>query len=424
MSEGMTGARRPLKVAMIVGGFPKITETFILNQITGLLDAGHEVDIYARRRLAETAVHEDVERYGLRARTCYYELPHSRLGRLRHALRSWIRHGLKHPYALARCMALWRYGSLYAVLNNLAHAGPFLERRYDIVMCHYGTNGIDFIFLKDLFPDLRFVTMFHGGDLLLGDEKGAHVYARLRAKGDVFLVTSDVYGRRKLLEMGFDASRIVRHRVGVAVDRIGFKTRTKPTDELRLLSVARLVPEKGLEYGIRAVATFRQAHPELPVRYRVIGDGPQRDALVALSHRLGVQDEVQFLGTIPSQQVIEWMHASDVFLLPSVAEPFGVVLLEAQASGMPVVATRAGGVPEAVLDGEAGLLVPARDPGAIVTALEFLLARADDWERMGHAGRRWAAREFDITALNSRLLGLFDGLLVGDRAGDDECAAA
>ena len=117
-----------------------------------MIDLGHEVDIFARRPSADRAVHPEVERYGLLANPLVRPA-RTRWGRVKRATAAFLRAFPRHPLALLRCLNLPRYGSFYAVLNNVMHALPFLKGRYDVVMCHYGGNGADFIFLKDLLPD-------------------------------------------------------------------------------------------------------------------------------------------------------------------------------------------------------------------------------------------------------------------------------
>lgn len=403
-----------MRIAFIVGGFPLLSETFILNQITGLMDLGHEVAIYARRSSPDRAVHPEVEKYGLLERTRWFNLPLTRWGRVKRAAAIFVRTLPRHPVAMLRCLNLPRYGSVYAVLNNIMHAPPFLDGSYDVVMCHFGGNGIDFIFLKDLLPRLKFVTMFHKGDILLGDERTAAVYRRLPEQGDVFLAISESWNRRKLIEFGFDARRIRLHPIGVDTRRIPFQARRPCRARFEILTVARLHPEKGVEHGLRAVAALMASRPRAEVRYRVIGDGEDRDRLAALVEALGLSAVVEFLGPLPTPDVIAWMYASHVFLLPSLAEATPTVLLEAQATGLPILATAVGGVRDIVAP-RAGFLVPAADPDALAERLAVLLDHPECWPKMGGAGRRLVEERHDIVELDARLAALFEELVAGVR---------
>ena len=403
-----------MRIAFIVGGFPLISETFILNQITGLIDLGYAVDIYARRRSPDRAVHPEVEKYGLLGRTCWFNLPRTRWGRVTRAGATFLRTFPRHPLAMLRCLNLRRYGSVYRVLNNIMHAPPFLAAKYDVVMCHFGGNGIDFIFLKDLLPRLKFVTMFHKGDILLGDERTAAVYRQLPKQGDIFLAICESWNRRKLLEFGFDARRIRLHPIGVDTRRISFQVREPRGARLDILTVARLHPEKGIEHGLRAVAALIARRPDTVVRYRVIGDGQDRDRLAALVEALGLSAEVELVGPLPTPDVINWMHASHVFLLPSLAEATPTVLLEAQATGLPILATDVGGIRD-IVAAQAGFLVPAADPNALADRLTVMVDHPERWPAMGRAGRRFVEERHDITDLDARLAALFEQVVAGIR---------
>ena len=392
-----------MRIAFIVGGFPRISETWILSQVTALLDRGHEVDIYARRSSGETTVHADVIDYDLLRRCHCYDVPMTRGGRLARTAGVLARNLLHHPRPLLRCLSLPRYGSLYVVLNNVMFMEPFLERKYDAILCHFGGNGMDFIALKDAFPNTRFVTMFHGDDYFIGDEKGPEVFALLKRLGDTFLVTTDCFGRATLRRYGFDDQRIVTLRLSIAAKKISFRERRLVGNTLRLLSVGRLVEKKGLEFGIRAVAAFQAANPGLSVEYRIIGDGPLRSALERLTGELGATNTVKLLGAQPGTDVMRWMHDSDIYLLPSLMEQAGYVLLEAQASGLPVVATRVGGVPEMVREGRSALLVEAGDVSSTTEALQRLLSRSATWPVMGHEGRHHVEEHFDVGRLTTQL---------------------
>jgi colanic acid/amylovoran/stewartan biosynthesis glycosyltransferase WcaL/AmsK/CpsK len=398
-----------VRIAVILGGFPKLSETFILRQLTGLVDLGHEVDIFARRNPGETSVQPDVVRYGFLERTRYFDLPRRRSGRLARALGTLLTTLPRHPAAMVRCLNLARYGSLYAVLNNVMLVAPFLGRRYDVIYCFWGGNGMDFIVLKDIFPATRFVNRFGGDDYALGDEQGPEALALLRERADTFIVQTDCYGRATLRRYGFDDAKIVTYRHVIRVGDIPFRERRLEGDHVRIVSVARLVEKKGLDHGIRAVVAFQARNPHLRVEYRIIGDGPLNGSLAALVKELKAESTVELLGARTTPEVMRWVGDSDIFLLPSLMEQAGYVLLEAQATGIPVVATRVGGVPEMVREGRSAFLVDAGDSGALAAALQRLVDRPGDWPMMGREGRAHVEEHHDAERLAPRLAAILEG---------------
>jgi glycogen(starch) synthase len=166
-----------------------------------------------------------------------------------------------------------------------------------------------------------------------------------------------------------------------------------PLDPPHLLGIGRLVPFKGFDVALQA---FRRVLDRLPrARLTLAGDGPERTALEHLAARLGVRDAVDFVGWVHPGRVQALMSAATLVLMPSRWEGLPLVALEAQAAGRPVVASRAGGLPEVVVDGETGRLVPPDAPEALADAVLALLARPVELARMGHAARERAARVFD-----------------------------
>jgi colanic acid/amylovoran biosynthesis glycosyltransferase len=145
--------------------------------------------------------------------------------------------------------------------------------------------------------------------------------------------------------------------------------------------------------------------------------------LVALISTLSLKDHVTLLGPLPTADVISWMHASHLFMLPSLAEGTPTVLLEAQASGMPVLATDVGGVRDIVQDGVVGSIVPAGDTAALTRELQRFIDHPDTWPRMGQEGRRFVTERHDIVKLNVRLVALFDRLIRGLPAQPSEHAS-
>jgi colanic acid/amylovoran/stewartan biosynthesis glycosyltransferase WcaL/AmsK/CpsK len=398
-----------VRIAAIVGGFPKLSETFILRQLTGLVDLGHEVDIYSRVDPQEGAVQPDVLRYGFLARTYYFSLPRGRAARFASALKAFLSGFPRHPVAMLRCLNVARYRTAYAILNNVMLLVPFLGRRYDVIYCFWGGNGMDFIILKDVFPHVRFVNRFGGDDYDLGDEWGPDALAPLRDGADAFIVQTDSYGRATLLRYGFPDAKIVTYRHVIALREIPFRERHFDGKRLRIVTVARLVEKKGLEHGIRAVAELRARNPQLRLEYRIIGGGPLLARLTETINRLEMGDSVELLGPRTSPEVMRWIAESDVFLLPSVMEQAGYVLLEAQASGLPVVATRVGGVPEMVREGRSALLVPAADTVALAAALQQLVDQPERWPLMGREGRAHVEEHHDADRLAPRLAEILGG---------------
>jgi glycosyltransferase involved in cell wall biosynthesis len=129
--------------------------------------------------------------------------------------------------------------------------------------------------------------------------------------------------------------------------------------------------------------------PDLQIR--IVGDGPERAALEDRARELQLAGTARLLGDVSREQLVEEYANADCFCLPSVQEGFGIVFLEAMTAGLPVVACRAAAIPEVVLDGRTGVLVPPRDPDALARALGDLLAAPDRGILLGTAGRQWAA---------------------------------
>jgi sugar transferase (PEP-CTERM/EpsH1 system associated) len=174
-------------------------------------------------------------------------------------------------------------------------------------------------------------------------------------------------------------------------------------------TVGRLHPVKGTSYLLQAFADLAPGHAEAILL--LVGDGPQRAQLEGLARCLENPERVQFLGN--RSDVPRLLQAMDVFVLASVWEGMPNVALEAMAVGLPVVATGVGGTPEAVVDGETGLLVPPRDPGGLARAITRLLRDPELRRKMGQAGRRWVEQHFSVERMVRQTERLYEELLSG-----------
>jgi glycosyltransferase involved in cell wall biosynthesis len=168
-------------------------------------------------------------------------------------------------------------------------------------------------------------------------------------------------------------------------------------------TVSRLDPVKGVDYLLRAFAQVRDG------QLVVIGDGPERTTLHALADGLGLTGRVHWAGY--RSDVPKLLPALDIFVQPSLHEGLPNAVLEAMAAGLPVVATKVGGTPEAVLDGVTGVLVPARDPVALAEAITALHHDPDQRHRLGQAGVERVEQNFSVEHMARQTQALYDRML-------------
>ena len=402
-----------MKIAFIVSSFPVISETFIMNQITGLIDLGHDVDIFSRSTPTSKMAHKDIEKYQLQNRTYYLDItPENRIRRALGAIglvKSNIR---KNPRAVLSSLNFFKYKRAGLSLYLLYPIVAFLQKQYDILQCHFGPNGNYGVILKKMGLPGKLVTMFHGYDIRRGLNTNSRIYDPLFKYGDCFLAISDE-NYKSLIKFGADREKVVYHPVGIDTGQFFPIERTASASELEkivILTVARLCWEKGLPYGILAIKRLLKARPNLNLEYRIVGEGPLEFNLRTLVDDLQLNNCVRFLGPLSQNKIIRQYHEAHIFLLPSNAEVLPVVLMEAQATGIPAIATRVGSVAQALQEGETGFLVPPQDPSAIADFLTHLIERPQLREEMGKKGREFVERNYDIDELNRRLVQIYESL--------------
>ena len=402
---------KPLRIAYIVDQFPVLSETPYLNQITGMVRRGHEVDVYADYPPKNGEWHPDIDALGLLGRTHYVaQAPRSAAAR---AVAAHRLAGARTPderRMLRRAINPLVVGAHALSFRLPFHAVPWLPgKTYDVVHGCFGPDGIRGDRLRRIGAARgRLVTSFRGADITrYVQSRGKGVYRGLFARGDLFMPVSEDFARR-LQSLGADPGKIVVHRTGIDVGLFGYRARApREGQPMRLATVARLIEKKGIEYVIRAVGAL--AREGAAVEYTVVGDGALRPQLESLARELGVADRVHFAGWKQQREVRDLLDASDVLVAASVTAKSGDqegipnAVKEGKALGLPVVSTRHSGIPELVDDGSNGLLVPERDADALAAAFRTLLANPGLWATMGHSAREKVEREYDIEKLNDRL---------------------
>jgi glycosyltransferase involved in cell wall biosynthesis len=267
---------------------------------------------------------------------------------------------------------------------------------------HFGPTGTTVVPLA-LANRIPAATIFHGYDvsMLLHDPVWLERYRALAQLGLHAICISDA-GRRRLRAIGWPADQIEVVHLGVDTARMPVIARRprRPDSPVRLLMIARLVTKKGVGVAIRAVAALRAAG--LQASLQVIGEGPERGPLEALADSLGLRDAIALDGMRPHADVLNAMGSADLLLQCSVTAPDGdqegipVAIMEAQARGLPVVATRHSGIPELVVHGRTGLLVEEHDAGGLAAAIAALARDPDRAACLARAARARVERAFDL----------------------------
>ncbi len=302
--------------------------------------------------------------------------------------------------------------------------GPYVrllaDRRPALMHAHFGVEGVYGLAITNRLG-IPLVTTFHGFDATLSTTALLRSPAwfnyplyrgKLARQGALFLCASS-FIRDRVLAMGFPEARTKVHYIGV--DCAAIRPR-EPAEETRtVLHVARLVEVKGTRHLIGAFAGLADRFTD--VELTIVGDGPLKSSLQGLAKTLGIADRVRFLGPRPYPEVLGLMRRAAMLVLPSIragdgrVEGLGMVLLEAAATGVPTVGSRIGGIPEGIVDGETGFLVPERDEEALAGRMATLLENRDLRVGMGTKARAMVEDRFDLARQTALLEDHYDSVL-------------
>jgi phosphatidyl-myo-inositol dimannoside synthase len=269
--------------------------------------------------------------------------------------------------------------------------------------------------------------LLYGTDLLLLRHRIRHsaikrAWARTLIGSASVLVAISRWTRQEALslleDLGLSGSDIEVRLLPLGTDPEHFRPQVDPSsvraryglEEGRwLLTVARLVSHKGIDTVMHVLAALREQHPDL--RYLVVGRGDRQSHLERLARDLGVADRVRFLTNVPDSDLPALYNTAEIYLGLSrpaglMIEGFGISLSEASASGIPVIAGSGGGMPDAVRDGETGLLVDAEGPEAAIAAVRLLLGNRELAGRLGAEGRRAVETYYNWQRVATELAGI------------------
>ena len=399
-----------LRMGYVTKMFPRLSETFILNEILELERRGVEVVIFSAKKPNEGRFHPQLSR--LKAPVLYLEDLDGK------KWADWI--GAEWPRLSAHADRLWTLEGEEVPAGNsrrleqVWHGAWIASRAEELGLsrlhAHFASLPSDLAYFAHRVSGIPFSFTAHAKDIYVYDPAESGLREKIEASQ--FMVTVTEYNRRYLLDSlpGITADRIKVVYNGIDLSRFAFTEASGREADL-ILGVGRLVPKKGFGDLLEACALLKQRG--VPYRCEIMGDGVDADLLHARRDELGLQDEVTFTGAVHQDQVRARMARAGVFCLPCCVagdnnvDALPTVLLESLATGLPVVSTAISGVPEIVTSGGEGDLVDANDPEALSRALEQLLADADRREAYGHHGRAKAETAFDQRRNVGRLLELY-----------------
>ncbi|MFH1744853.1 MAG: glycosyltransferase [bacterium] len=310
--------KKKIKIAFIVGQFPAISETFIINQVADLMDSGVEVEIFSLRRGDEKNISQRFFDYKMEESTNYLNMPENFLERFLKAIPKIIKIFLSRPLSLFKALNFIKYGRDAFSLKLIFWCEQFLGKKFDLVHCHFGPIANKFLIIKDILGlQEKFVTTFYGYDVSRATKmKRGNYYDRLKKECPMYFVMSENM-KERVVAQGFDAEKIKVLPISIDVSSYPFKERNyQEGEQVDMVSVGRFVEKKGLDDLLRALAIVKKKTNK-PFKCVIIGDGYMKKELLALTDKLDINNEVDYKGYIKIEEVINIFLESHLYLQPS-----------------------------------------------------------------------------------------------------------
>ena len=358
-----------IKMLMIVYRFPSISEGFVLNQIKAVLDEGIELDIVAAYANQTDIKQKIVTDYHLMSKVHYINFNDS---------------------------------SKHNILKDL-----FGSKQYDVIYCQY--EGIA-LSIAPLICKLKnkplFIAAVQGGEI---DEKFANradEYKYCFKQVDYFLPVCHFY-KNKLIEFGCSPKKVIVQHTAIDIKFFPFKEKKISKEKpIHVITVARLNPSKGIDYGIKAVVKVHEQYPS--ITYTIIGGGFYESELKKIIKHYNAENYIQLVGWKTREEIAEiHKEKGSILLLPSIrSEGVPNALMEAMSCGVPVISTDHNGIPELVKHGQRGLLADIGNADQLAKHIIYIIEHPDAVEQLAKAAREYVVREHSTKFQNKKLVAL------------------
>ncbi|MBI4468904.1 MAG: glycosyltransferase [Acidobacteria bacterium] len=406
------GHLQPSPMAYIMSRFPRLTETFILRELLELERQGQPLAIFPLLRVQQAVRHREARPLMPKVLYTSYLTPAIFSANF-HYLRRSPRRYLETLWMVLK--GTWGSSNLFlgavAVFPKSVYLARLIEAQgIKHVHAHFATHPTLAALIISELTEVGFSFTAHAHDIFVRTKILDKKIEKAR-----FVVAISEFNKQYLLRLCAQTPEDKIKVIHCGVESARYLTRRSSVlnkeGRFRVLSIASLQPYKGIEYLVKACALLRAEVPDF--RCLIIGEGEDRKRIQRLIGRLGLERIVLLLGARPHHEVIPLLAEADLFVLPSVVAPDGqmegipVALMEAMASGLPVVATRLSGIPELVDDGVSGVLVPPGNERALADAISFLYHREPLRRMLGRSGREKVVAEFELMDNVRKLRSLF-----------------
>lgn len=385
-------------IAYILDRFPAISETFISDEVYSVTQAGVPCRVFSLDQRSIAVIHPRAKKVVDSGVVTFYK-PKAVLSDLWTLLMLAIR----NPYRTVRTLASALHDKQHRWLARSALAIARSGQKLGVTHfhAHYADTAAQIAMWSHRWAGTPYTLTTHGYDIF---QAPPHNMKELvdESRG---MVCISHYNLRFLVEnFDVDERKLKVIRCGIYVEEFenDIRVPTSQCSPLRLLCVARLVPEKGHRHLFEAVRML--VVRGITVNLNLAGDGPLRGALENLAAEMAIASNVHFLGEQTGIQVRQLFQECDIAVLASISESMGLVNMEAMASGRPVIATAVLGVPELVQDRITGFLCPPGDPSAIVETIQWILANPDETQTIIERGKKRVKIEFSRTKCTQQLI--------------------
>lgn len=416
------GGREKLKILVVVGKFPVISNPFILNQITGLIDFGHDVSIFSLQIDESGCEHAEVESYCLRDKLLTLKpLPESMWSRIQYVLLNGFSLLFQRPRMLLiaiKALLSGDYPLTFRFFHQLNGVANFSREEFDIIHAQFGHLG-NMVMMLRAFGVLRgkLVTQFRGFDVSLAIRaEGEHYYDALFSSGDLFLPVCD-FIKEKLIVLGAPRDKTFVQYSGIDIEKFeyGYKGRYDKEEALKIGSIGRLSEKKGYEYVIEALSILKKEGYRFT--YEIVGDGELKKEINDLIDSYGLTDEVLLLGSRDHDFIVKFLHDIDIFISHNVTacsgdqEGIPNTIKEAMLSGAPVFTTYHAGIPELVKNEINGFLTEEKNIDELVDALKKHAFSSKNLDHIALNAMNTVIEMFDNKKLTEQLVNRYRSLL-------------